>query len=243
MTMGLSDKLKKAELKPETDDAIKVEMEHLLEEERAALRARAAGGISPPDEPTPDKIAQPPEGGLVGPCPVGGEARQVTAEDAARKSYACVCGETVKIKAAEMPDNTWRAKIPEHGPGIEEPEKKPKATRKPAATSDSKMIVGVQATRQVDLYLDCRPDGVAVSRLEAYADKIAAEIAAAEGVAALRSAEGGPLGYGKWKDRFEAEVAANPPPLGSYEVSVGHELGKMAFDKLASLGLGAVVRR
>ncbi len=95
----------------------------------------------------------------------------------------------------------------------------------------------------VDLYLDSAEDGVPTQRLEAYVENLAAELATSQGAIDIRCApEKSSLAFGKYKGALAALVRENPPKPGAYAVSTTSELGMIAFEALASRGLGRVVR-
>jgi hypothetical protein len=98
----------------------------------------------------------------------------------------------------------------------------------------------------IDLYLDCVPDGVAVQRLDTYAEGLAEAICREAHAADLRCApKDSALSYGGWKGMLAATAKAQLPPPGAYVVSSSNEIAFCVFEAIAgkakALG-GKVVR-
>jgi hypothetical protein len=214
-------------------------------------------------KPAPEAKAEPAKPAPGDDCPVGGTQQKM---DASAKKYECACGATLKVKKpSKMPDGAHYSIVPAHevpgdiaGPPAEEkpvvaePAKVEKVVEKVAAaaapTDDHyhywKPVAGVDCQRKtVDLYLDAVEDGVATQRLEAYAEKLCADLAEQYGAADVRCAPSdSPLAFGKYKGALAAVVRAQPPAPGAYVVSGASELGMIAFETLSSMKLGRVVR-
>lgn len=263
--MSLMDRVRKQEAEKkaavgatEPTPEVKAEMDKLLAEEAAATRAKAAGVVTPPDVPQPTDVAQPLPAGTPapGPCPLGGEVRKLTLEEAAGRAFTCSCGETVKIKPVQLPDKSYQAKIPDHG-GPKKA-KAPKTEAAPAPASPPPAVIPtatsaavVDKTGEVQTFevgsvlvgVDCRADGVAARRLETYAAEKAAALAQSQGLADLRLAGNDSIfGFGRWKGHLAALVREEPPTPGFYEVASSSEFGMFVLDELVGAGLAQAWR-
>jgi hypothetical protein len=236
----------------------------VVEAEKAALAAEEAAlraGVTPPDAPEPKDIAKPPEPGVAqgeeGGCPVGGTQREMDTDAVGTKKFSCVCGEVVKVKPAKLGDGKWYALVPKHGEEkaetpAEAPTEKPnpvtvaldnaeaaikkalRETKPEVKTQASTIMPMVGKAPGLALYLDSIEDGVALPRLEAYAERLAAALAEEFKAADIRSAPGdSPLSFGKYKGALAAYVRSEPPAPGSYAVSSSSEFGMIAFEALA----------
>jgi hypothetical protein len=200
-------------------------------------------------------------------CPVGG-TQQKTPADA--KKYACECGASVKIKKpSKMPDGNFYSMVPKHeAPGdiavVGEPaeEKKLKKAAAEIETVETAEITTAVASppevayqkNKVDeplskpavaihLYLDASEDGVALFRLERYAERLCAELCEKYGAADVRCAPNdSPLSFGKWAGALAAFARSSPPEPGAYVVASSSAVGMVVFEALAGMGLGRVVR-
>lgn len=96
--------------------------------------------------------------------------------------------------------------------------------------------LGADDTDGFDLYLDCVPDGVAVARLETYAEPIRREIEHNAHAAELRCAPAdSALSFGKWKGALAAAVRAAPPASGSYVADTRGEIAAVVAEALAPM--------
>jgi hypothetical protein len=211
-------------------------------EEIEKLKAEERGeSVTPPDEPAPEKVAEPVTSEVVatgaegGPCSMSGQ--QVRLEDGA-KAYTCSCGATLRVRAKKLADGTY-AMVPSHTVGVST--SKSVAKRQEALSEEKPFLDGGPAAGPPDerpavgfsLVLDAIIDGVPMQRLEAYAQAIADDLAKTCGAADIRSApEKSSLAFGKWRGFFIAAVRENPPGSGSWVVSSTSELGMIAFDTL-----------
>lgn len=245
---------------PPTAPEVDAEMQKLIAEE-AAARA----GITPPDAPEPKAIAKPPgETVPKGAC-ASGQTVEVDADTAAGRKYACACGETIKISPKKLDDGKWYALVKKHEakpakaePAAElvvEPVAEPAISYGTVEISDADLtpsavrrLVSEETLASLEpgitLYLDCVEDGVATQRLEAYAEKICADLCDHYKVKDIRfvpkTDRDNPLGFGGWRGALAIVARDCPPAKGAYSVSSGSEIGMVVFEALAPLATRVV---
>lgn len=166
--------------------------------------------------------------------------RELTTDEAVDKKVTCPCGQSLKVsKPQKLPDGKWYGVVKEHGPKMKitveqddgsmkplEKAEKPPAEITPAPTEKApEKSDSVITPNGLDLYLDCYPDGVAVQRLEPYAEQLAGLLAEHEHVADVRCVpKDSPLAYGGWRGALTAAAKAEPPAAGAYVVDSRNEL-------------------
>lgn len=98
---------------------------------------------------------------------------------------------------------------------------------------DALEAAAVGAT-DIDLYVDCLPDGVAARRLEAYVRELCAQLEATFQVADVRCApKDSPLAFGGWRGALAAAARDRPPEAGAWAASSSSDLQQVVVEALS----------
>lgn len=219
----------KAELSPQAE-IVKTEIKALLHEEQArksgepySWLTETADSILPPDAKVPTPAA-----------PV--EAKVESPEPAKRGRKPKAKEPEPQIKITVVEDDGTRTTI-EPAPiiaKVEDTQSPGSFTVKSHGTMQSATTSFVALSEpSITLYLDAIEDGLALPRLEVYAEHKARELAQLYGAIDVRCAPE-PLSFGKWKGALAGVVRDNPPAPGAYAISSSSEIGMVVFEALAS---------
>jgi hypothetical protein len=262
-SMGLLDRVRpKANAEapaPTATSAVNAEIAALeAEEAKRAAGQEPAAPVTPPDAPAPSAVAELPDE-----LPAPGECQsekqiQLDVDAIATKKHACPCGTTVKVKPTKLGDGNYYALVPKHekpAPKVEAaaPSLPPATLRFDGAKSpevkaaEAASVAVVEVTKAappfegIVLYMDSIEHGVVAQRLEPYAYKKAAELAAHEGAPDVRCApEKSALAFGKWKGALAGLVRLEPPPPGVYAISMANEIGAVVAEALIPMAARVV---